>query len=109
MSANIIIEAGEGRKIYFGGAEGPEGLESVGALDRAAKASADQFAKAMGSLSVLVEHLRSAVEAIPDRPQKVEIEFGASLTGDCDLWVVSGEGKAEFKVKLAWEKPKKEA
>ena len=32
------------------------------------------------------------------------MEFGASLTGDCNLWVVAGEGKAEFKVKLAWNK-----
>jgi hypothetical protein len=38
------------------------------------------------------------------RPDKVEMEFGASLSGDCDLWIVSGEGKADFKVKLAWNK-----
>jgi len=38
------------------------------------------------------------------RPDKVEMEFGASLRGDRDLWVVSGEGKADFKVKLAWGK-----
>ena len=38
------------------------------------------------------------------RPDKFEMEFGASLSGDCDLWIVSAEGKAEFKVKLAWGK-----
>jgi hypothetical protein len=32
------------------------------------------------------------------------MEFGASLSGNCDLWVVSGEGKADFKVKLVWSK-----
>jgi len=32
------------------------------------------------------------------------MEFRASLTGECDLWIVSGEGEAEFKVKLAWGK-----
>jgi len=38
------------------------------------------------------------------RPEKVEMEFSASLTGECDLWIVSGEGEAEFKVTLAWGK-----
>jgi len=38
------------------------------------------------------------------RPDKVEMEFGAALSGDRDLWVVSGEGKADFKVRLAWGK-----
>jgi len=38
------------------------------------------------------------------RPDKVEMEFGCSLNGKCDLQVVSGEGKADFKVKLAWSK-----
>jgi len=38
-----------------------------------------------------------------NRPDKVEMEFGASLSGDCDLWIVSGEGKADFKVKLGME------
>lgn len=30
------------------------------------------------------------------------MEFRASLSGECDLWVVSGEGEAEFKVKVTW-------
>jgi len=38
------------------------------------------------------------------RPEKVEMEFSASLTAECDLWIVSGEGEAEFKVTLAWGK-----
>jgi hypothetical protein len=32
------------------------------------------------------------------------MEFRASLSGECDLWIVSGDGEAEFKVKLAWGK-----
>jgi hypothetical protein len=35
------------------------------------------------------------------RPDKVEMEFRASLSGECDLWIMSGEGEAEFKVTLA--------
>jgi hypothetical protein len=31
---------------------------------------------------------------------------GASLTGECDLWIVSGDTKAEFKVTLTWGKGK---
>ncbi|MBY0297813.1 MAG: hypothetical protein K2X71_17555 [Methylobacterium sp.] len=32
------------------------------------------------------------------------MEFRASLTGECDLWIVSGETEAEFKVTLTWGK-----
>jgi hypothetical protein len=28
----------------------------------------------------------------------------ASLSGECDLWIVSGDGEAEFKVTLAWQR-----
>jgi hypothetical protein len=31
------------------------------------------------------------------------MEFGATLSGDCDLWIVSGHGEAEFKVTLSWD------
>jgi hypothetical protein len=67
-----------------------------------APGSADKFKAALGSLASLVEALEASVGRMPHRPSKVEMEFGASLSGDCDLWVVSGEGKADFKVKLAW-------
>jgi hypothetical protein len=45
-----------------------------------------------------------SVGAMPPCPDKIEMEFGASLKGECDLWIVSGEGEAEFKVKLSWER-----
>jgi hypothetical protein len=31
------------------------------------------------------------------------------LSGDCDLWIVSGEAEAEFKVTLSWEADAKPA
>jgi hypothetical protein len=36
------------------------------------------------------------------RPEKVEREFRAPFSGECDLFVVSGETEAEFKVTLTW-------
>ena len=47
--------------------------------------------------------LEKSVGALARRPSKVEMEFGATLSGDCDLWIVSGKGEAEFKVTLCWE------
>ena len=41
---------------------------------------------------------------MPRRPEKVEMEFRASISVECDLWTVSGDGEAEFKVTLAWGK-----
>ena len=34
----------------------------------------------------------------------LKMEFRASLSGECDLWIVSGNAEAEFKVTLAWGK-----
>jgi Trypsin-co-occurring domain 1 len=53
--------------------------------------------------------LENTVGALARRPSKVEMEFGATLSADCDLWVVSGKGEAEFKVTLSWDADKKEA
>jgi Trypsin-co-occurring domain 1 len=102
MSARMIVELHGGKKLLFGG-QGPEtGLSEVGIGEDIAKVTSDKFQAALGSLSDLVSALERSVRHMPQRPDKVELEFGASLSGDCDLWIVSGEGKAEFKVKLAW-------
>jgi hypothetical protein len=47
--------------------------------------------------------LEKTVGGLVHRPSKVEMEFGATLSADCDLWIVSGKGEAEFKVTLSWD------
>jgi len=32
------------------------------------------------------------------------MEFGAKLSNDCNLRIVSGDGEAELKATLSWEK-----
>ena len=99
----MIVELPSGAKIHFGD-EPPTGLSEVGVAEDIAKITSEKFKAALGSLAGLVAALEDSVGQMVHRPDKVEMEFGASLSGDCDLWVVSGEGKADFKVKLAWGK-----
>ena len=106
MPARMIVETASGNKILFGGGGAAAGLSEVSVLDDVRTATDEQFRKAMGSLADLVAVLEQAVGRIVHRPEKVEMEFKASLTGECDLWVVSGKGEAEFTVKLAWENGK---
>ncbi len=101
MSAQIIVELPEGRKLYFGG--DPERLAEV-AKGRLAAMTTETFKSALGSLGELVKILEDSVGNLPKLPNKIEMEFGASLKGDCNLWIVSGEGEADFKVKLSWER-----
>jgi hypothetical protein len=103
MSAQMIVELPGGAKIHFGH-EPARGLSEVGIAEDIAKVTAEKFKAALGSLAALVAALEDSVGHMTHRPDKVEMEFGASFSGDCDLWVVSGEGKADFKVKLAWGK-----
>jgi NTP-dependent ternary system trypsin peptidase co-occuring protein len=104
MPARMIVETASGNKILIGGRGAPLGLSEVSVLDSVRTATGEQFKKAMGSLADLVATLEESVGRMARRPEKIEMEFKASLTGECDLWIVSGEGEAEFKVKLAWGK-----
>jgi Trypsin-co-occurring domain 1 len=107
MSARMIVELPGGNKVLFGGQAPATGLSEVGIADDIAKVAGDRFKAALGSLAGLVAAMEQSVGRMPQRPDKVELEFGASLSGECDLWIVAGDGKAEFKVKLVWEKPPK--
>jgi Trypsin-co-occurring domain 1 len=102
MPAQIIVELPEGKKLYFGG-DAETRLAEVSAKGKIAAMTTETFKFALGSIGELVKILEESVGNLPKRPDKVELEFGASLKGDCDLWIVSGQGEADFKVKLSWE------
>jgi Trypsin-co-occurring domain 1 len=104
MAARMIVEFPSGNKILFGGRGDATGLSDVAARDDVAKATGDQFQKALGSLADITAAVEQSVGRMAHRPEKVEMEFSASLTAECDLWIVSGKGEAEFKVTLAWGK-----
>lgn len=79
-------------------------MADISAADKIVETTSEAFKSALGSLGQLVQLLENSVGAMPKRPNKIEMEFGAKLSTDCDLWIVSGAGEAEFKVKLSWER-----
>jgi hypothetical protein len=76
----MIVELADGAKIHFG-REPETGLSEVGVAEDIAKVTADKFKAALGSLASLVAALEDSVGHMPHRPDKVEMEFGAALTG----------------------------
>src|SRR4051794_16122248 len=104
MSARMVIELESGDKILFGGRGVATGLSEVALSGEMSEASAEKFKKALGSIADLVSSLQEKIGQMAHRPEKVEMEFRASLSSECDLWIVSGDAEAEFKVKLAWGK-----
>ena len=56
----------------------------------------------LGSLVEVVEILEHAVASMANRPEKVEMEFGASLSTECNLCILPAAEDAEFRVKLTW-------
>jgi hypothetical protein len=100
----MLIELPAGHKVFFGGQGTETGLSDVSVEDRVASAASGKFKNALGSLADLVAALQESVGKMVQRPDKVEMEFGATLTADCDLWIVSGEAEAELKVTLSWGK-----
>ena len=102
MPTSMAIELEGGKTIYFGGSTSA-GLSDVGFAEDVTQAGKDAFESALGALAGLVGSLNKAVDALPNKPNKVEVEFAVSLSGRCDLVVVKGDGKADFKVQLAWD------
>jgi len=104
MTALMVVELSDDKRLFFGG-RGPDGaLSEVWVTDDIAKGTRENFRAALASLAELVKTLDESVAAIEGRPEKIEIEFGASLGSDCNLWIAPGDSKAEFKVKLSWSK-----
>ena len=104
MSARMQVDLGEGRRLLIGGSGAETGLSEVSVGEGVAKASADAFKAGLASLGDLFGMLNAAVEKLPKRPESIEMQFKAKLTGNCDLWIVSGEGEAEFSVTVSWGK-----
>lgn len=96
MATEMIVEFSDGKTLGFGG--GGTGGEKI------VKASSERFEGALGALGKLVEVLESSVGDLPKRPDKIEIEFRATLSDDCHLWIVTGDSDGEFKIKLSWER-----
>ena len=103
MPARMIVELPDGNKVLFG-SDPDTGLREIGVGEQVAKRSKEQFQKALGSLAGLVKAMEETVGALANRPDTIEMEFGATLSGTCDLWVVKGDTEAEFKVTLKWGK-----
>jgi hypothetical protein len=99
----MIVEFPDGQQILFGGTGAATGLSELGVEEDIAKATEAAFKSGLGTLGKIVKILEESVGYMTKRPDKIEIEFGATLSTDCKLWVVSGKGEAEFKVKLSWD------
>jgi hypothetical protein len=69
------------------------GLSEVGVEEEIAKATEAAFKSGIGAIGKLVKTLEESVGAMPKRPDKIEMEFGATLSADCKLWIVSGKGE----------------
>ncbi len=102
MAKTMIVALPSGKKLLFGAPE-RGGLHEVSLKDKLVEKASGDFEKALTTLGELVGVLEKTVGALVRRPTKVEMEFGATLSADCDLWVVSGKGEAEFKVTLSWD------
>ena len=104
MAARMVVELPSGNNVLFGGRGESAGLSQTALGDDVARVTGDQFRKALGSLADITAAVEQSIGRMANRPEKVEMEFSASLTAECDLWIVSGEGEAEFKVTLTWGK-----
>ena len=102
MSARMIVELPDGQQVLFGGTGTGTGFSEVGVAEDIAKATGAAFKSALGALGEVVKSLEDSVSALPKRPDKIEMEFGATLTADCKLWIVSGKGDYAIKIKLSW-------
>ncbi len=103
MPARMVVDLAEGNIVLFGGAPEP-GTADAGLTNGFSRASAETFMAALASIGALVKTVEASIYALPKRPETIEIEFGATLSQECDLWIVSPEASPEFKIRLTWGK-----
>jgi hypothetical protein len=107
MAKTMIVALPSGKKLLFGGPE-RGGLHEVSLADKLTEKASGEFESALATLGEMVGVLENSFRGM-QRPSRFEMEFGATLSADCNLWIVSGKGEAEFKVTLSWDKDDKEA
>ena len=83
----------------------------VGAVDVARREKADKLPldKVIGPLGEVADLLFETVKTTVKTPSSITLELGASLKGQSNLVIVSGEGSASIKVTLTWDKPDESA
>lgn len=104
MPAKMVVELPDGKQLILGGGGRATGLSEVGIAGQITRAASDAFKGALGTLAGLVGMLEETVGRMEHRPDNVEMEFRVSLSSECDLWIVSGDGESEFKVTISWGK-----
>ena len=67
------------------------------------------IASAMSTIHALAQRVVATIDAISDRPNTVEVDFGLKLTAGAGALVASASTEASFIVKLMWthKEPKK--
>jgi hypothetical protein len=103
MSARMIFNLSDGNVVLFGGGS-DAGRPDIDPSNGLTRASAEEFQRAFGTIGVLVKTLQASIDALPNRPEKIEIEFAATFSRECDLWIVSNGAPSEFRIRLGWEK-----
>lgn len=89
--ALIEIENLQGQKV---------GPSDVAKVMPGEKLPLDQVIGPLGEVAnLLFENIRSSVKT----PSSITLELGASLKGQTNLVIVSGEGTANIKVTLTWK------
>ncbi len=102
MPARIIVDLGEGQIALFGGK--PEPGTPDAAVNNYTRADAGDLAGAFAAIAKVAAGVEAAIDALPRKPGAIEIEFGATLSQECDLWIVPPNASAEFRVRLSWGK-----
>lgn len=101
--STLELDLGEGASVFVDVPDAA-GERRQDVANRGERLQAD-FAKVSASLAGIVRSVEAQLEALPRRPDEVQIEMGAELRGEADLWLVSGEAAGHMKVTLAWKGP----
>ncbi len=97
----ILIEAEEPRVSTAGG----DGFRSVSPAESLAKRLVDgalPFEHVSTAAKAVAGQLASAFEGLPNKPDKVTVDFGIKLTGDANILIAKGSGEANLKLTLQW-------
>ena len=69
-----------------------------------AEKSAQVLSSAMNAIHNMAQRVKGTIDALPDRPDTVEVSFGLKLDAEAGALVARAGTEASINVKLSWKR-----
>jgi len=101
MAEIFELKDAEGHSIFVEVSSKRSGVEKIGRAENGVRHVSKLFEQTLSHVGSAGRAVLKAFQEL-NHPSGIELEFSLRFSADIEAFVISGEGEAEFKLKLAW-------